>query len=78
MCDFAGHAEAGIGRSCGAVAPPQAVSRFYCPEIGFTPAWYQQFYFFSNLAMGHEDNRWRGIRLGPDDSLWIREAHQMT
>lgn len=47
-----------------------------------TPLWapvdmHDQFYF-NSLAMGHNNNRWRGIHRWPDGSEWILQAHHMT
>jgi hypothetical protein len=35
-------------------------------------------YYFNSLAMGHNNNRWRGIHRWPDGSEWILQAHHMT
>jgi hypothetical protein len=35
-------------------------------------------YYFNSLAMGHSNNRWRGIHRWPDGSEWILQAHHMT
>jgi hypothetical protein len=47
-----------------------------------TPLWApidldDQFYF-NSLQMGHNNNRWRGIRRWPDGAEWILQAHHMT
>lgn len=47
-----------------------------------TPLWApldldDQFYF-NSLAMGHNNNRWRGIRRWPNGAEWILQAHHMT
>ncbi len=34
--------------------------------------------YFNSLAMGHNNNRWRGIHRWPDGSEWILQAHHMT
>jgi hypothetical protein len=46
-----------------------------------TPLWApidldDQFYF-NSVAMGHNNNRWRGLRRWPDGSEWILQAHHM-
>ncbi|MBN1673533.1 MAG: hypothetical protein JXR37_20980 [Kiritimatiellae bacterium] len=47
-----------------------------------TPLWapiaiHDQFYF-NSLAMGHNNNRWRGIHRWPNGAEWILQAHHMT
>jgi len=47
-----------------------------------TPLWVpldmdDQFYF-NRLAMGHNNNRWRGIHRWPNGAEWILQAHHMT
>ncbi len=47
-----------------------------------TPLWApldldDQFYF-NSLAMGHNNNRWRGIHRWENGSEWILQAHHMT
>lgn len=47
-----------------------------------TPLWApldldDQFYF-NSLKMGHNNNRWRGIRRWPNGAEWILQAHHMT
>ena len=47
-----------------------------------TPLWapldLDDHFYFNSLAMGHNNNRWRGIRRWPDGSEWILQAHHMT
>ncbi len=47
-----------------------------------TPLWapldLDDHFYFNSLAMGHLNNRWRGIRRWPDGSEWILEACHMT
>jgi hypothetical protein len=47
-----------------------------------TPLWIpfdvdDQFYF-NSLEMGHNNNRWRGIRKWDNGSVWVIQAHHMT
>ncbi len=35
-------------------------------------------FYFNSIAMGHNNNRWRGIHRWPDGSEWILQAHHMT
>ena len=34
--------------------------------------------YFHSLAMGHNNNRWRGIHQWPDGSTWVLQVHHMT
>jgi len=47
-----------------------------------TPLWapldIHDHFFFNSLEMGHNNNRWRGIRRWPNGSEWILQAHHMT
>ena len=47
-----------------------------------TPLWapidIDDHFCFNSLAMGHNNNRWRGIHRWPDGSEWILQAHHMT
>lgn len=47
-----------------------------------TPLWspleVHDHYYFNSLAMGHNNNRWRGIHRWPDGAEWILQAHHMT
>lgn len=47
-----------------------------------TPLWapidIHDHFYFNSLAMGHNNNRWRGIHRWPDGSEWILQAHHMT
>jgi hypothetical protein len=47
-----------------------------------TPLWapvgLDDHFYFNSLEMGHNNNRWRGIRRWPDGSEWILQAHHMT
>lgn len=47
-----------------------------------TPLWapldLDDHFYFNSLAMGHNNNRWRGIHRWPDGSEWILQAHHMT
>ena len=49
---------------------------------GGTPLWVpldiHDHYYFNSLAMGHNNNRWRGIHRWTDGSEWILQAHHMT
>lgn len=35
-------------------------------------------FYFNSLEMGHNNNRWRGIRRWENGSEWILQAHHMT
>ena len=35
-------------------------------------------FYFNSLAMGHNNNRWRGIHRWRDGTEWILQAHHMT
>jgi len=47
-----------------------------------TPLWapldFQDHFYFNSLEMGHNNNRWRGIRHWANGALWILQAHHMT
>ncbi len=47
-----------------------------------TPLWapldVDDHFLFNSLAMGHNNNRWRGFHRWPDGSEWIIEARHMT
>lgn len=47
-----------------------------------TPLWapvdIHEHFYFNSLAMGHNNNRWRGLHRWPDGSEWILQAHHMT
>ncbi len=47
-----------------------------------TPLWapldIDDHFYFNSLAMGHNNNRWRGIHRWPDGAEWIFQAHHMT
>jgi hypothetical protein len=47
-----------------------------------TPLWaplaFADQFYFNSLDMGHNNNRWRGIRRWPDGAEWILQAHHMT
>ncbi|NLF39560.1 hypothetical protein GX586_08955 [bacterium] len=47
-----------------------------------TPLWapidIDDHFFFNSLAMGHNNNRWRGIHRWPNGAEWILQAHHMT
>ena len=35
-------------------------------------------FYFNSLEMGHNNNRWRGIRRWANGAEWILQAHHMT
>ncbi|MHB9129594.1 MAG: hypothetical protein ACYDBB_00705 [Armatimonadota bacterium] len=47
-----------------------------------TPLWapldIHDHFYYNSLAMGHNNNRWRGIHRWPDGSEWILQACHMT
>lgn len=47
-----------------------------------TPLWapldMDDHFYFNSLRMGHNNNRWRGIRRWPNGAEWILQAHHMT
>jgi len=47
-----------------------------------TPLWapldIDDHFYFNSLAMGQENNRWRGIHRWPNGAKWILQAHHMT
>jgi hypothetical protein len=47
-----------------------------------TPLWapveIHDHFYFNSLAMGHNNNRWRGIHRWENGSEWILQAHHMT
>jgi hypothetical protein len=47
-----------------------------------TPLWcpidIHDHFYFNSVAMGHNNNRWRGIHHWPNGSQWILQAHHMT
>ena len=47
-----------------------------------TPLWapmdIQDHFYFNSLAMGHNNNRWRGIRRWPNGAEWVLDACHMT
>ncbi len=47
-----------------------------------TPLWapldIHDHFYFNSLAMGHNNNRWRGIHRWPNGAEWILQAHHMT
>jgi len=47
-----------------------------------TPLWapldIQDHFYFNSLAMGNNNNRWRGIHRWPNGAEWILQAHHMT
>jgi len=47
-----------------------------------TPLWapleLQDQFYFNSLAMGHNNNRWRGLHRWPNGAEWILQAHHMT
>ncbi|MEI6422444.1 MAG: hypothetical protein WCP55_09515 [Lentisphaerota bacterium] len=47
-----------------------------------TPLWapldIHDHFYFNSLAMGHNNNRWRGIHRWANGSEWILQAHHMT
>lgn len=44
----------------------------------WTPVSLDDQFYFNSLEMGHNNNRWRGLRRWPDGSQWILQAHHMT
>ncbi len=44
----------------------------------WTPLDIDDHFYFNSLDMGHNNNRWRGIRRWDDGSEWIIQAHHMT
>jgi hypothetical protein len=46
-----------------------------------TPLWapldIDDHFYFNSLAMGHNNNRWRGIHRWPNGAEWILQAHHM-
>ena len=46
-----------------------------------TPLWapldIHDHFYFNSVAMGHNNNRWRGIHRWPDGAEWILQAHHM-
>ena len=47
-----------------------------------TPLWspldIHDHFYFNSLAMGHNNNRWRGLHRWPNGAEWILQAHHMT
>ena len=47
-----------------------------------TPLWapldIDDHFYFDSVEMGHNNNRWRGIRHWPNGAVWILQAHHMT
>jgi hypothetical protein len=47
-----------------------------------TPLWapiaLDDHFYFNSLALGHNNNRWRGLRRWADGAEWILQAHHMT
>ena len=47
-----------------------------------TPLWapldIHDHFYFNSLAMGHNNNRWRGIHRWPNGAEWVLQAHHMT
>jgi hypothetical protein len=47
-----------------------------------TPLWapldFDDQFYFNSVAMGHNNNRWRGLHRWPNGAEWILQAHHMT
>jgi len=47
-----------------------------------TPLWapisFDEQFYFNSLALGHNNNRWRGIRRWSNGERWVLQAHHMT
>lgn len=47
-----------------------------------TPLWapldIHDHFYFNSVAMGHNNNRWRGLHRWPNGAEWILQAHHMT
>ena len=47
-----------------------------------TPLWapldFDEQFFFNSLKMGHNNNRWRGLRRWPNGDLWTLQAHHIV
>lgn len=44
----------------------------------WTPLPIDEHYCFNSLTMGHNNNRWRGLRRWPDGQTWILQVHHVT
>jgi hypothetical protein len=44
----------------------------------FAPIGFDDQFLYNSLAMGHNNNRWRGIRRWPDGSQWVLQSCHMT
>lgn len=46
-----------------------------------TPLWapidFDDQYYFNSLELGHNNNRWRGVRTWPDGQRWVLQAHHI-